>query len=397
MIEKLPKLRSEIESELQSILDFWAKNAVDLEQGGFVGKMDNEGIVYPDAEKGCVLNARILWTFAAAYNKLGDPSHLALAEHAYNYIRDHFRDQKNGGVFWSVDAAGKPLNTRKQIYGLAFTIYGLSEFYQKNKNQEALDFAIELFELIEKYSFDQKNGGYFEAFTESWQPLEDLRLSEKDRNDPKTMNTHLHIIEAYVNLYRVWPEKRVAGKIKHLLEIFEKHIIDPDNFHLKLFFNEKWESQSRAISYGHDIEATWLLHEAAEVLDDQFLVDDWQEIAVKMSDAAAKGFMPDGSLIHEYDLATHHPDTHREWWVSAEGMVGFLNTYQITEDESYLKRVFGLWTFIQKHLLDKEKGEWFWGVSDDYSKMKEDKIGFWKCPYHNARACMEILKRTETD
>ncbi len=393
MLEKLPQFRTEIENELYSILDFWSKNAVDIPQGGFVGKVDNDGTVHPEAEKGCVLNARILWTFAAAFNKFNNPDHLKLAERAYEYIRDHFRDQQNGGVFWSVDGTGKPVNTRKQIYGLAFTIYGLSEFYQTNKKQEVLDFAIELFDLIEKHSFDQKSGGYFEAFTENWQPLEDLRLSEKDRNDPKTMNTHLHVIEAYVNLYRIWPEKRVADKIEHLLEIFENHIIDPDSFHLQLFFDKNWKSQSKAIFYGHDIEAAWLLYEAAEVLDDQFLVSKWEEIAIKISDAAAKGFMPDGSLIHEYNLETHHPDTHREWWVSAEAMVGYLNTYQITDDESYLKRVFGLWSFIQKHLLDKDKGEWFWGVWDDYSKMEEDKIGFWKCPYHNARACMEILRR----
>lgn len=393
MLEKLPQFRTEIENELHSILDFWSKNAVDIPQGGFIGKVDNDGKVYTEAEKGCVLNARILWTFAAAFNKFSNPDHLKFAERAYEYIRDHIRDQQNGGVFWSVDATGKPANTRKQIYGLAFTIYGLSEFYQTNKKQEVLDFAIELFDLIEKHSFDQKSGGYFEAFTENWQPLEDLRLSEKDRNDPKTMNTHLHVIEAYVNLYRIWPEKRVADKIEHLLEIFENHIIDPDSFHLQLFFDKNWKSQSKAISYGHDIEATWLLYEAAEVLDDQFLVSKWEEIAIKISDAAAKGFMPDGSLIHEYNLETHHPDTHREWWVSAEAMVGYLNTYQITDDESYLKRVFGLWSFIQKHLLDKDKGEWFWGVWDDYSKMEEDKIGFWKCPYHNARACMEILRR----
>lgn len=393
MLEKLTQFKSEIGIELDSILDFWVKNSVDTQQGGFVGKIDSEGVVHPNAEKGCVLNARILWTFSAAFNKFQNPVYHKLAERAYDYIQNHFRDQENGGVFWSVDATGKPLNTRKQIYGLAFTIYGLSEFYQNSKKQEVLDFAIELFELIEKHSYDYKNGGYWEAFSADWQLMEDLRLSEKDRNDPKTMNTHLHIIEAYVNLYRVWPEKRLAERIQYLLEIFEKHIIDPDSFHLQLFFSGEWKSQSRVISYGHDIEATWLLQEAAEILDDEFLLDKWKEIAIKMSDAAAKGFMPDGSLIHEYDLSTHHPDTHREWWVSAEGMVGYLNAYQISDDESYLKKVFGLWSFVQKHLLDKKNGEWFWGVYDDYSKMDEDKIGFWKCPYHNARASMEILKR----
>jgi len=393
MLEKQAQFKSEIDAELLSILDFWTNNAADISQGGFIGKMDNDGKVYPDAAKGCVLNARILWTFAAAYNKFQQPAYYLLAERACHYLQNHFRDHENGGVYWSVDASGKKLNTRKQIYGLAFTIYGLSEFYRNNKNQEILAFAVSLFELIEKHSYDHTNGGYWEAFDENWQPMDDLRLSEKDRNDPKTMNTHLHIIEAYVNLYKVWPEKQVAERIQHLLEIFENHIIDPETFHLKLFFDGKWESQSKAISYGHDIEAAWLLHEAAEVLEDQFLVAKWEDIVIKMADATIKGLMPDGSLIHEYNLSTHHADTHREWWVSAEGMVGFLNAYQISDDESYLRKVFGLWSFIQKHLLDKQNGEWFWGIYDDYSRMDEDKIGFWKCPYHNVRACLEILRR----
>ncbi|WP_254413335.1 AGE family epimerase/isomerase [Dyadobacter diqingensis] len=393
MLEKQAHFKSEIANELDSILDFWVTHAVDITLGGFVGRIDSQGIVHHEAEKGCVLNARILWTFAAAFNKFKNPVHYLLAERAYNYIQTHFHDLKNGGVYWSVDAAGKPLNTRKQIYGLAFTIYGLSEFYQNNQKQEVLDFAISLFELIEKYSYDREDGGYWEAFGENWQPMADLRLSEKDRNDPKIMNTHLHIIEAYVNLYRIWPEQRVASKIRHLLEVFEKHIIDPETFHMKLFFNGKWESQSKAISYGHDIEATWLLHEAAEVLHDRDLIKKWEDIALRMADAAARGFMPDGSLIHEYNPETHHADTHREWWVSAEGMVGYLNAYQISNDNRYLEKVTGLWIFVQQHLLDKGKGEWFWGVYEDYSKMQEDKIGFWKCPYHNARACLEILKR----
>lgn len=393
MVEKLAHFKSEIGSELRSILDFWINHAVDLDNGGFAGKIDYAGMVHHDAEKGCVLNARILWTFAAAYHQFKNPVYYLLAERAYHYIQNHFHDPIQGGVYWSVDASGKPLNTRKQIYGLSFTIYGLSEFYRINKKQEVLDLAISLFEFIEKYSYDPEDGGYWEAFGENWEPMEDVRLSEKDRNDPKTMNTHLHIIEAYVNLYRIWPKQRVAEKIRHLLDVFENHIIDPATFHLRLFFNGKWESQSKAISYGHDIEASWLLCEAAEVLQDKLLLKKWENTAIQMAHAAAKGLMPDGSLIHEYDPSTHHADTHREWWVSAEAMVGFLNAYQIGGNGHNLEKVTALWAFIQQHLLDKEKGEWIWGVHDDYSKMLEDKIGFWKCPYHNARACMEILKR----
>lgn len=391
--EKLKEFKSEIQSELRSILNFWVDHAVDETNGGFVGRINQEGIVHHDAEKGCVLNARILWTFSAASHNLRDPDYYALAERAYLFLKDYFLDKKNGGVYWSVYADGSPRNTRKQIYGLAFTVYGLSEFYRISQKQEVLDLAIDIFDKIERYSFDHDLDGYLEAFDQNWEPLRDYRLSEKDRNDPKTMNTHLHIIEAYVNLYRVWPEPKLADRIKNLLHIFEKYVIDPSSFHLKLFFDRQWTSQSKAISFGHDIEASWLLLDAALSLNEEQLSERWQKISVRIAEAATRGLMQDGSFIHEYDPSTHRADTHREWWVSAEGMVGFLNAYQLTGETAYLEKVFGLWKFVQQHLLDRKNGEWFWGVYEDYSKMTDDKIGFWKCPYHNVRACLEIMNR----
>lgn len=388
------KFKAEIKQELDNILRFWMENSIDKKNGGFIAKMDNNGVVHQNAEKGGVLNARILWTFSAAYNQFQKEEYLEIAQRAYQYINQFFRDKTYGGIYWSVDAFGKPASTRKQIYGLAFTIYGLSEFYKATKNKEALDFAIELYELIEFYSYDKQNGGYFEAFSQEWKILDDLRLSEKDRNDPKTMNTHLHIIEAYVNLYGVWKNKQLEAKIRYLLTIFEQKFINQETHHLTLFFNETWQKQSDAISYGHDIEAAWLLQESAEVLHDDILLKKWKQNAVAMSNAVCEGLNRDGSLNHEFDPTSKHLDSHREWWVSAEAMVGFYNTYQITKDEAYLEKVFNLWDFTKIHLLDRQKGEWFWGVYDNYMRMdNEDKIGFWKCPYHNARACMEIIKR----
>lgn len=389
----LQTYKQEIQTELTRILSFWKTHALDRVNGGFIGKMDFDGIVYPEAEKGGVLNARILWTFSAAYHA-GFDELLPTARRAYDYINEHFRDRLHGGVYWSADAQGKPFRTRKQIYGLAFTLYGLTEYYRAANHQGALEFAIELFELIEKYSFDPEYGGYWEAFTQDWQLLEDVRLSEKDRNDPKTMNTHLHIIEAYVNLYRVWPNKRTEARIRHLLEVFEQHIIDPHTGHMKLFFDAQWNAQSTAVSFGHDIEASWLLYEAAELLQDSLLLEKWKSIALRMADAAAEGFNEDGSLNHEFDPATQHWDRHREWWVTAEGMVGYINAFQLSGDERYLRYVEGLWEFAKTYLLNTEVGEWNWGVYDDMSLMTtEDRIGFWKCPYHNARACMEIVRR----
>ena len=386
--------KNEIQQELENILQFWVHNAVDEKQGGFIGKMDFEGLIHPEAPKGGVLNARILWTFSAAYNHAGNAQYLEMAKRSYHYIQQYFKDNQYGGVYWSLDYQGNPLSTRKQIYSQAFTLYGLAEFYKATQEEEALFFAKELFKLIEQYSYDPVQGGYWEAFSQDWQLLDDLRLSEKDRNDPKTMNTHLHILEAYSTLYSVWKDDFLATQIRNLLAIFAEKIIDPANNHMLLFFDKNWVSQSAGISYGHDIEAAWLLLEAAEALHDEALITKFKAIAVSMAEASREGLQADGSLVHEYDQVSKHYDTHREWWVEAEGMVGFLNAYQIEQKEDYLGIMQGLWDFTKKYFIDTEKGEWIWGVYEDYSPMKsEDKMGFWKCPYHNARACMEVIRR----
>lgn len=389
---QLKEYWSEMETELSRILDFWKENALDEVNGGFVGQMDRNGVVNTDAPKGGILNARILWSFSAAFRHCGDEEHRKLATRAFAYLMEHFRDEEYGGVYWSVDKAGNPLSTRKQIYALAFALYGLSEFYRATNESSALEASQELFHWIEKYSFDAEFGGYFEAFSREGGLLEDLRLSEKDRNDPKTMNTHLHILEAYANLYRVWPDENLARQLKALLRVFLDHIIDAKTGHLNLFFSRDWRVTADLVSYGHDIEASWLLYEAAEVLGDQELLIKVRQMALKMAEATTEGLQPDGSLYHELDRETNHYDKHREWWVSAEAMVGFLNAYHLTLDQQYLDKSLNSWGFSKKHLLDKEKGEWFWGVYDDYNLMaSEDKIGFWKCPYHNSRACLEVM------
>ena len=393
----LKKYKQEVEQELQNILAFWERFALDERNGGFVGKMDNAGVVSQDAPKGGILNARILWTFSAAFRHSGQEEHLLLAKRSFNFLLEHFLDKEFGGIYWSVDAQGKPENIRKQIYALAFAIYGLSEYYLATGENRALEVAKELFGWIESHSFDKEYGGYFEAFSRDGKLLDDLRLSPKDRNDPKTMNTHLHILEAYANLYRAWPDEMLAGQLEGLIVIFLQHIIDPDTYHLKLFLTKDWVVTADLVSFGHDIEAAWLLLEAAEVLGKKELIEKVAEVSVQMAKAAIEGLQSDGSLFHELDKSNNHYDKHREWWVSAEAMVGFLNAYQLTGDESFLSKSIGSWEFAKKHLLDKDKGEWFWGVHNDYSLMSgEDKIGFWKCPYHNGRACMEVSNRCKS-
>ncbi|RNI31640.1 AGE family epimerase/isomerase [Rufibacter latericius] len=394
LASQLSTYRQEMETELERILAFWTEHTLDHRSGGFVGQIDNNGKVNPEAPKGSILNARILWTFSAAFRQTGQKTYLEIATRAFDYLTTSFLDTAHGGIYWMVDAQGQPLNTRKQIYALAFTIYGMSEYHLATQNEKALQVSQGLFRWIEQYSFDPEHGGYLEAFSQTGELLEDLRLSEKDCNDPKTMNTHLHILEAYANLYRGWPDPLLEKQLRGLIEVFLQRIIDQNTGHLKLFFSRDWVSSANLVSYGHDIEASWLLQEAAEVLGDEELLANVKEVALTMAHATAEALLPDGSLYHELNMDENHYDKHREWWVSAEAMVGFFNAYELTGSEDFLQRSLDSWKFAQTYFLDLERGEWHWGVNDDYSLMsKEDKVGFWKCPYHNARACLEIIHR----
>ena len=386
--------KQEITVELASILQYWMSHTVDETNGGFIGRIDNENTIYTQAPKGSVLNARILWAFSAAYRITNNKSYLKMAQRAYTYIQDHFIDQEYGGVFWSVDYKGNPLDTKKQIYAMAFTLYACSEYFQITAIEEAKQTAIKLYELIQEYSYDDKRGGYWEAFARNWEPMEDIRLSDKDANEKKTMNTHLHILEAYTNLYRIWPDKKLAVHQRGLLADFMQHILNSSTGHLHLFFDENWEVKGDTISYGHDIEASWLLLEAAEVLKDTTLITQCRQVAVKMAGAVLEGIDTDGGLWYEYEPATAQLVRQKHWWPQAEAMIGFVNAWQISKEEKYLQYALNSWQFIKQYILDKEKGEWFWGIQEDQSNMKEeDKVGIWKCPYHNARACMEIMKR----
>ena len=392
MQEILEKYQSEVTQELENILEYWQKYTVDWEFGGFYGKINDEDMVVAFSEKGSVLNARILWTFSAAYNNNAKPEYLEIAQRAYNYLKDFFKDEVNGGVYWSVDYLGNPFNTRKQIYGQAFVIYGLSEYYKITKNQEVLDWAIELFDLIEKNSFDSIYGGYLEALTLDWKPIDDLKLSQKDANEPKSMNTHLHILEAYSNLYGVWTNNLLKQKLKRLVAVFLKYIINPQTGNQHLFLDNNWAVKSTIISYGHDIEAAWLLYEATETLGDDVLIQKTHQVVLKMSEITLNGFTKDGGLT--YETEGNHYDTDKHWWVQAESMVGYFNAFQLSNDEKYLYQSLNSWEFIKKHLITKT-GEWLWATQGEKNlpMPNQDKAGFWKCPYHNARACLEVMDR----
>lgn len=397
MNQTIETLRNEVREELTSnILPFWMNRMTDRGRGGFHGRIAGDGRLVEGAPKGAILNARLLWTFSAAYRLLRAPEYLATATRAKRYLIDHFYDREREGIYWELDSYGRPLQTKKQIYALGFAIYGLSEYHRATGDKEAIDYAIRLFEAIERHSFDPERNGYLEAFTEDWRPIDDMRLSDKDENEKKTMNTHLHILEPYANLYRVWKDERLGKQLRNLIEIFADKILDRDTYHLNLFFDEGWVRKSRVVSYGHDIEASWLIHEAAIELGDSETLRRVEPLVKRIAEASEEGLLANGGLIYEYHPDTRMADTDAHWWVQAENVVGHLNLYQHFGDERALETAREGWEFIRRYLVDKERGEWFWSVSLDHAANRaDDKAGFWKCPYHNGRMCMEIIERAE--
>jgi len=386
--------KSELQQELLAILEYWMQHTIDEKQGGFLGRIDNDNTGYHEAPKGSVLNARILWTFAAAFHHTRDQRYANMADRAFAYIEEHFVDSLYGGVYWSVTSNGEILDPKKQVYALAFVLYACSEYYRAVQNERAKALAVQLYEVIQQKSYDHNKGGYFEAFSRHWEHMEDLRLSDKDANEKKTMNTHLHVLEAYTALYRIWPDKLLAEHIASLLANFHDHIIDPHTGHLHLFFDEHWNVKSDTVSYGHDIEASWLLLEAAEVIGDTAWIEKMRVDAIKMADAVVIGLDTDGGLWYEYEAAHNRLVREKHWWPQAEALVGFYNAWQLTNQHEYLQYAYNNWAFIKKYIRDSKNGEWFWGVLEDHSVMpNQDKAGFWKCPYHNTRACMEIISR----
>ena len=382
----------EIKCHLTSqILPYWLNKLQDKEHGGFYGRIDGAETIHKEAHKGAILNARILWTFSAAFRLFQKSEYLVAAARAYEYLIDHFMDKKHGGIFWEVDHLGRPVHTKKQIYAQGFALYGFSEFYRASSIPEALDEAKKLFYLIEEYGKDPQTGGYWEAFDAKWQPISDVRLSPKDANEKKSMNTHLHILEPYTNLMRVWRTPQIEEAQKSLINLFADKIVHKETNHLHLFFDENWQCKSTTISYGHDIEASWLLVEAAEMLGDQILLQNTKKRSLEMVKAAMEGWQLDGSMIYEKEGA--HTNAHRHWWVQAETVVGLIYAWKHSGEKQYLEKAKSCWNYIQRYIWDKEHGEWFWSVDPHGApNRKDDKAGFWKCPYHNGRLCMEIYE-----
>ena len=391
----MPNFYQQIESELTgNILPFWMRHTVDHENGGFYGALSNDLQIHNEVERSSVLCARILWTFSAAYQRFPRPEYLSMAGHAYDYLRKAFWDQEYGGIYWTVEKSGAPLNPRKQTYAQAFAIYGLAEYYAASGSQESLELAQKLFYLLENQAADMQFGGYLEARARNWESIADMRLSDQEPNCPKSMNTLLHVLEAYTRLYNIWPDPLLRQSLRNLLQIMQSHVIDHENGRFHLFFERNWQVVSDKISYGHDIEGSWLLFEAAEVLGDEPLRTHISMAAVKMAESVYEhGRDSDGAILNEAD-STGLIDDDKHWWPQAEALVGFYNTYKLSGNIDFLCATRQAWQVITEKFIDRQHGEWYKILNRAGAPYLEHyKTGPWECPYHSARACLEMLKR----
>lgn len=374
---------------IHNILPFWEK--LKDPSGGFYGRIAGDGTLMEDAPRGAVLNARILWTYSALFRKFRHKDHLLMAAHAKNYFVEHFLDHKYGGVYWSLDHTGRRLVDKAQLYAQGFGIYALSEFFAATGDDEALKAAVNIYHIVERHFADPVYGGYVEALGRDFEPLEDMRLSEHDVNCKKTMNSHLHLLEGYANLYRIWPDPGLRERVTDLLELLGIRMVNPATGHLELYFDSDWTVVPGAVSYGHDIETSWLALECALAVRDFDAVERTRALSRRLYAAGLEGLQPDGSLAYE-KLTDGSTDTARHWWVQAESVIGNLWAWKyLSEPEGY-KLAQKAWEYIAAHIVDREGGDWWWSCdAEGTPDCTADKAGEWKCPYHNVRMCLQVI------
>lgn len=391
------ELLGAIESDLRgNILPFWIRHVARPDSRSLHGRLSNALVVDASAERGALLSSRILWTYAAAFRVYGDAAYRDMAALAAHDLVTRFHDPQHGGFYWSINADDSVRRDRKQVYGQAFAIYALSEWHAATGEREPLELAGEVFRRLERHARDRVHGGYLEAFARDWSPIADMRLSAIDQNDPKSQNTLLHVMEAYTRLLQVWPDADLRAALRSLVGVMLNHVVDGETGHLRLFFTTDWRPTSDKISYGHDIEAAWLLARAAEVLGDPELSARIPGLVLRIADATlAEGTDTDGAIFYLGAPAGVIDDS-KEWWPQAEAVVGFLEAWRVSGAPRYFTAAARAWDFIATRLIDRQHGEWFRGVTrDGRVNPAFEKVGFWKCPYHNGRMGLEALARLQ--
>ncbi len=392
--EVLYQWSTEVETELtENILPFWSR--VERPGGGYIGAMENDLRVVEDAPVSLILVTRLLWTYSRAYRELGDPAHLEFARRAYAYLGHHFEDREHGGYFWILDAEGTPTNRGKNTYGQAFALYGLSEYYRASGDATALAKARHLFDLLETRVRQRASGGYWEAFAEDWSHVEDMRVTSERFNAPFTMNTHLHILEAYTNFLQADDSQAAREATRRVLRLMLDRVLVPGETHFGLFFDPEWRRLDRTVSPGHDIEGSWLMWETSGLLNDPELLAEVRRISLSMARFTLQhGLGPDGQVVEEFEEG-EPPRRQTSWWSQAEGVVGLFNAYQLSGESAFLEASQRTWDYIRSHIVDPHNGEWFAGRGENGEVLSRNKVGPWKTPYHNSRACMELLERIE--
>lgn len=388
----MKELKKEIREHLQqSIIPFW-KSLRDDTYGGYYGYMDHNLTMDKRAVKGCILNSRIIWFFANAYLTLGDESLLSEARHGFEFMKEFCLDKENGGVLWSVTYDGKPEDTTKHTYNQAFSIYALSAYYDATKDEESIRIAEELYELIEEKCRDE--GGYLEAFDQKFHPMENDKLSENGVIADRTMNTLLHVFESYTEFYRVTKKKEVKERLEWMMDIIAEKIYNPKLHRQEVFFDSEYNTLIDLHSYGHDIETAWLVDRGVEIVGNPEYEAKMTPITKDLTRQIYETAYKSHSLSNECEKGV--VDTNRVWWVQAEAVVGFLNGYQKDKNRpEYLEAAEDIWQYIKTYLIDTREGsEWHW-LLDEEGRPYEDKpiVEPWKCPYHNGRMCIEVIRR----
>jgi mannobiose 2-epimerase len=381
----MAQLKQEIVQDLtENILPFWASHSPDP-SGGFYGTLNFDGTPKADAMKGGILNTRLVWTFSAAYRILKDEQYLTLANRAQRYFLDHFIDPEYGGSFYTVNADGTPLNTQKNICQNVYAIYGLSEHYRATGDKESLDAAIAIYRKLIEYAYDPVNKGFTESFKREWQTIE--------AEFPKTMNTNLHVLEAFANLYRVWNDDGLKKHLQEVIEIMSHKLLNQTTWHVQLYFTPDWQNQRDVDSYGYDMEFSWLLTDAAEALGDEEILKDTRRIAANIvAVQLEQAFDTNGAIMSGREGDRLKTDL--AWWLQTEAVIGCLNAWQISGDKKFLDAAVRTWEWIKTYMIDHEYGEWYSSVTPEGIQQKDRvKADQWRCPYHNGRMGFEVIAR----